>query len=45
MLSRLRSNEALERTVARCVFTFKMIKTVLVEGERAVGGSRSTLFR
>jgi hypothetical protein len=40
-----RSNHALERTVARCVFTLQMIKTVSVEAALAFGGGRSACSR
>jgi hypothetical protein len=40
-----RPNQALERTAARCTFTFQMIKTVSVEAERVLGGGRSAWSR
>jgi len=39
------SNQALERTAARCMFTFQMIKTVSVKATRALGGGRSACSR
>jgi hypothetical protein len=39
------SNKALERTAARCVFTFEMIKTVSAGATFAVGGGRSAFSR
>jgi len=38
-------NQALERTAARRVFTFQMIKTVPVETALALGGGRSAPSR
>ena len=38
-------NQALERTAARCMFTFQMIKTVSVPAGLAFGGGRSACFR
>ena len=40
-----RPSQALERTATRCVFTFQMIKTVLVEASLALGGGRSAPSR
>jgi hypothetical protein len=40
-----RPNQALERTAARRVFTFQMIKTVSVEAALALGGGRSAFSR
>jgi hypothetical protein len=34
-----------ERTAARCVFTFQMIKTVSLKAALALGGGRSLLSR
>jgi hypothetical protein len=45
MLPVLRPNQALERTAARRVFTFQMIKTVSEEATLALGGGRSALSR
>jgi hypothetical protein len=39
------SNQALERTAARCAFTFQMIKTISLEATLALGGSRSAFSR
>ena len=39
------SNQVLERTAARRVFRFQMIKTVLLEPSLALGGGRSVLSR
>ena len=39
-----RPNQALERTAARRVFTFHMIKTVSVEAARALGAGRSNFI-
>jgi hypothetical protein len=39
------SNQALERTAGRRVFTLQMIKTVSVEAKLALGGGRSALSR
>jgi hypothetical protein len=41
----LRSNQALERTAARRVFTFQMIKTVSVDAALALDGGRSACSR
>ena len=40
-----RPNQALERTAARCAFTFQMIKTVSIRAKLASGGGRSALSR
>ena len=37
-----RSNQALERTATRCVFTLQMIKTVSLQATLALGGGRSS---
>jgi len=41
----MRPNHVLERTAARRVFTFQMIKTVSVEATLAFGGGRSAFSR
>jgi hypothetical protein len=41
----MRSNQALERTAARRVFTFQMIKTVSAKTALALGGGRSASSR
>jgi hypothetical protein len=41
----IRSNQALERTTARRVFRFHMIKKVSVAAMLASGGGRSAFFR
>jgi len=40
-----RPNQALERTAARRVLTFQMIKAVSVEAGHVLGGGRSALSR
>jgi len=40
-----RSNHALERTAARRVFAFYMIKTISLAGTLALGGGRSAFSR
>ncbi len=40
-----RSNQALERTATRCVFTLQMIKTVSLQATLALGGGRSSWSR
>jgi hypothetical protein len=42
---RFASNQALERTTARRVFTFQMIKTDSVAAALALGGGRSAYSR
>ena len=45
MKKQITSNQALERTAARRVFTFQMIKLVLIETALALGGGRSAWSR
>jgi hypothetical protein len=45
MNDRPRSNQPLERTAARRVFTFQMIKTVSLEATLSPGGGRSACSR
>jgi hypothetical protein len=45
LLAMQRSNQALERTATRHVFTFRMIKTVSVQATLALGGGRSACSR
>ena len=40
-----RPNQTLERTATRCVFTFHMIETVLIEANLALGSGRSAPSR
>jgi hypothetical protein len=42
---RMTSNQALERTAARCAFTFQMAKTVSIRATLAPGGGRSACSR
>ena len=44
-MTRMRPNQALERTAARRAFTFQMIKTILIEATLALGGGRSASSR
>jgi hypothetical protein len=39
------SNQALERTATRRMFTFQMMKTLLIEATLAAGGGRSACSR
>ena len=45
VLAMKRSNQALERTAARRIFTFQMIKKVSVKVALALGGGRSAFSR
>jgi hypothetical protein len=45
VLELMRANQALERTATRYVFTFQMIKTVLIEATLGLGGGRSAWSR